>query len=66
MEGKKYRIIADILGDSCKSDEEHLFCCPFCKDSDKKKMSVNIEKNLYKCWICESSSKEPGDVRRGV
>jgi len=63
MEGKKYRIIADILGDNYKSGAEHLFCCPFCKDSNKKKMSVNIEKNLYKCWICESSSK---DIRRLV
>ena len=63
MEGKKYRIIADILGDNYKSGSEYLFCCPFCKDSNKKKMSVNIEKNLYKCWICESSSK---DIRRIV
>ena len=63
MEGKKYRIIADILGSNYESGKEHLFSCPYCKDDSKKKMSVDIEKNVAKCWVCGSTTK---DIRRLV
>ena len=59
---KKYKIISDILGDNYRSNDEFLFACPYCKHH-KKKLSVNIEKNVYKCWICETLGR---DLRRIV
>ena len=59
---KKFKIISTILGDSYRSNDEHLFACPYCKHY-KKKLSVNIEKNVYKCWICETLGR---DIRRLV
>ena len=59
---KKFKIISAILGDSYASNNEHLFACPYCKHY-KKKLSVNIEKNVYKCWICETIGR---DIRRLV
>jgi len=59
---KKFKIVSEILGDSYRSNDEHLFRCPYCKHHNNK-MSVNIEKNLFKCWICETTSR---DIRRLV
>ena len=59
---KKFKIVSAILGDSYRSNDEHLFACPYCKHH-KRKLSVNIEKNVYKCWICETTGK---DIRRIV
>ena len=59
---KKFKIISAILGDSYGSNDEYLFACPYCKHH-KKKLSINIEKNVYKCWICESNGR---DLRRLV
>ena len=59
---KKFKIVSAILGDSYRSNDEHLFACPYCKHY-KKKLSVNIEKNVYKCWICETIGR---DIRRLV
>jgi len=35
---------------------EYLFYCPKC-DHHKKKLSVNIPKNVFKCWVCDWSSR---------
>lgn len=51
-EREKLKIFVDILGNYIKSGEEYLFYCKKCGHS-KKKLSVNIEKNAFKCWICE-------------
>jgi len=53
MEEKKLKILKDILGAYSKSRSEYLFYCPYC-DHHKRKFSINIEKNAYKCWICDS------------
>jgi hypothetical protein len=52
--GKKLRILEDILGRHYKVSSEFLFHCPKC-NHHKKKLSVNIEKDKFKCWICEYS-----------
>ncbi len=52
MEQKK--LLKEILGRAYVSNEEILFYCPYCKHH-KKKLSVNIEKNVFKCWICDST-----------
>lgn len=59
---KRYKIITDILGDSYRSNNERLFSCPYCRHH-KKKLSVNIEKNVFKCWVCGTTSR---DIRRLV
>ena len=56
MHFDKLRILEEVLGNNYRSSDEHLFFCPFCKHH-KRKMSVNISKNTYKCWICDSRGK---------
>ena len=48
---KKLRLLEAALGPSTPTGKEYLFRCPKCKHH-KKKLSVNILKNMYKCWIC--------------
>lgn len=57
---KKIEILNQILGDYYTSGNEKLFFCPKCKHH-KKKLSINLEKDKYKCWICDWSGKS---VRR--
>ena len=51
-EAEKLKVVKDIFGSCYKSGEEHLFHCPKC-NHDKKKLSINIDKNVWKCWICD-------------
>lgn len=51
-EGKKLGVLKEILGGFYNSGEEFLFYCPKC-DHHKKKLSVNLAKNAFKCWICD-------------
>ena len=53
---EKLQILIDVLGRSKKSNDEHLFRCPYCEHS-KYKFSVNIDKNVYKCWICDTRGR---------
>ena len=55
-ERKKLRILNEVLGDCYLSNEEYLFHCPKCAHH-KKKMSVNISKNVFKCWVCDYSGR---------
>ena len=50
---ERLSLISGILGRSYKSSGEHLFECPYCKHH-KKKFSVNVDKNVFKCWICDA------------
>ena len=53
----KLNILKEILGTCCKSgDSEYLFHCPKC-EHHKHKLSVNIEKNVFKCWVCDWSGR---------
>lgn len=55
-DSKKIDILKDILGDYYTSGYEKLFFCPKCKHH-KKKLSINVEKDKFKCWICDWSGK---------
>lgn len=55
LENKKVNILKDILGPYRKEGDEYLFKCPFC-NHHKKKLSINIKKDVAKCWICEWST----------
>ena len=51
----KLNILEEILGAYYKSgDSEYLFYCPRC-EHHKRKLSINIEKKVFKCWVCEYS-----------
>lgn len=50
---KKKTILKEVLGSSYQSKDELLFYCPFCKHH-KKKLSVNLDKSVFKCWICDT------------
>jgi DNA primase len=56
----KSSLLSNALGEYYKAGNELLFYCPFCKHH-KKKLSVNLNTNNYKCWICDVRGK---NVRR--
>tara|TARA_R100000234_G_scaffold119477_1_gene102519 strand:- start:311 stop:1270 length:960 start_codon:yes stop_codon:yes gene_type:complete len=49
---EKITILKEFLGSYNRTGQEYLFTCPKC-NHHKKKLSVNIDKNMFKCWICE-------------
>ena len=49
---EKVKILKDFLGGYNRTGQEYLFTCPKCKHH-KRKLSVNLDKNVFKCWICE-------------
>ena len=51
-ESKKINILKEILGDCTHLGNEYLFFCPKCKHH-KKKLSVNLNKDKFKCWVCD-------------
>ncbi len=53
-EREKLAVLREFLGDSYRSGSERLFYCPKC-EHHKKKLSVNIEKDVFKCWVCDYS-----------
>jgi DNA primase len=53
---KKYKLLKEVLGDHTNTGDELLFYCPYC-DHHKRKLSVNLEKGVYKCWVCDSSGR---------
>jgi DNA primase len=48
---KKEQILNEILGTPHHSGGELLFYCPKCKHH-KPKLSCNLRKNVFKCWVC--------------
>lgn len=60
---KKIVILRNVLGDSYKSRDEYLFYCPKCKHH-KKKLSVNVTKDKFKCWICDYRGNSIGRLIR--
>ena len=54
---EKLEILRKSLGNYYRNNSEYLFSCPKC-NHHKKKLSVNIDKNVFKCWICEYTGKD--------
>ena len=54
---KKLNILKNAFGNPLKNRDEFLFQCPKCKHH-KKKLSVNITKNVFKCWICDFTGSD--------
>jgi DNA primase len=63
MSKSKISIIKEIFGACDRSGGEYLFFCPFC-NHHKKKLSVNLNKDKYKCWICDKAGPVSRLVRR--
>ena len=53
---KKKRILDQVLGGSFRQGSELLYPCVCC-GHHKPKLSVNINKGVYKCWICDYKGK---------
>ena len=53
---KKLSILTQVLGSYSKVGSEHLFHCPYC-EHHKKKMSINLDKGWFKCWVCDTRGK---------
>lgn len=52
----KRSLLTEFLGTPIKQGDEFLFECPRC-NNNKKKLSINIKKNVFKCWVCEYSGR---------
>lgn len=63
MRAEKLKILKEVLGRAYSSGEEVIFHCPFC-EHHKRKFSVNIDKGVYKCWVCDKSGRNIGYVVR--
>ena len=46
------KVLYETLGTYYDKGEELLFSCPVC-DHHKRKFSINLDKNAYKCWVCD-------------
>ena len=46
------KILYEALGNYSDKGSELLFACPSCCHH-KRKFSVNLDKNAYKCWVCD-------------
>ena len=51
---EKLKLLKKALGHCWTNEEEHQFHCPKC-NHHKLKLSVNIDKGVFKCWICDYS-----------
>ena len=46
------KILYETLGHYSNKGSELLFTCPAC-GHHKRKFSVNLDKNAFKCWVCD-------------
>ena len=53
---ERLSILSNILGSHFQTNDEHLFFCPYCKH-EKRKFSVNLKRNVYKCWVCNQRGR---------
>ena len=53
---RKIKILEDFLGPFYRSKDELLFTCPKCKHH-KPKLSINISKDVFKCWVCDYNGR---------
>ena len=56
------KILHEAFGHYSDKGSELLFTCPAC-GHHKRKFSVNLDKNAYKCWICDYRGR---NIRRVI
>ena len=60
---EKLKLLKKAFGSCWSNGKEHLFRCPSC-NHHKRKMSINIEKGVFKCWICDYSGTKLAQLIR--
>ena len=56
------KILHETFGNYIDKGPELLFTCPEC-NHHKRKFSINLHKNAYKCWVCDYRGR---NIRRAV
>ena len=56
------KILNETLGNYIDKGAELLFTCPAC-GHHKRKFSVNLDKSVYKCWVCDYRGR---NIRRVI
>ena len=56
------KILYEAFGNYADKGSELLFRCPSC-NHHKRKFSINIDKNVFKCWICDYHGR---NIRRVI
>jgi DNA primase len=57
LQTEKIKILKNTLGGYTRQGKELMFHCPKC-DHHKNKLSVNLDKNCFKCWVCDYSGRK--------
>jgi DNA primase len=60
---EKLKLLKKALGRCWSNEDEHQFSCPKC-NHHKLKLSINIDKNVFKCWICDYSGTKISQLIR--
>lgn len=60
---EKLKLLKNAFGRCWSNGTEHLFHCPKCKHH-KKKLSINVDKGVFKCWICDYSGTKVSQLVR--
>jgi len=53
----KLKILQNIFGSYRQQNEEYKFYCPLC-NHHKPKLSINLGKNVFKCWVCDYRGRD--------
>ena len=56
------KILNETLGNYIDKGAELLFTCPAC-GHHKRKFSINLDKSVYKCWVCDYRGR---NIRRVI
>ena len=56
------KILHETFGNFIQKGNELVFACPSC-DHRKRKFSINLDKNAYKCWVCDYRGR---NIRRAI
>ena len=56
------RILYETFGNNIDKGQELLFTCPAC-NHHKRKFSINLDKNAFKCWVCDYRGR---NIRRVI
>jgi len=58
---KKLKILRELFGSCVGNNNEYLFYCPKC-EHHKRKLSINLKKGVFKCWVCDYSGRSIGKI----
>ena len=56
------KVLYEAFGNFTDKGSELLFACPSCGHR-KRKFSVNLDKNAFKCWVCDYRGR---NIRRAI